>query len=89
MPTLAETGLGGYAGNLWWGLAAPAATPKPIVARLNAEFVRLFKEPRFAEFLESQAVEPAVTTPEAFASFLQADREWTATLIKSSREPRR
>lgn len=89
VPTMAEAGLGAFAGNLWWGLAAPAGTPKPVVARLNAEFMKLFKEPRFAEFLDSQAVEPALTTPEAFAAFLQEDREWTATLIKSAQPPRR
>ena len=89
VPTLAEAGLGEFAGNLWWGLAAPARTPGRIVARLNAEFVRLFKEPRFAEFLESQAVEPAVTTPAAFAAFLKADREWAATLIRPAQPPRR
>ena len=87
-PTMAEAGLGGFAGNLWWGLAAPAATPKPIVTRLNAEFVKLFREPRFAEFLDSQAVEPVLTTPEAFGAFLKTDREWTATLIKPARPAR-
>ena len=85
VPTMKEAGLGGFEGNLWWGLAAPAGTPKQIVARLNAEFVKLFKEPRFSEFLDSQAVEPVLTTPDAFAAFLKADREWTATLIKARR----
>ena len=89
VPTMAEAGLGGFAGNLWWGLAAPAGTPKHVVMRLNAEFVKLFKEPRFAEFLDSQAVEPVLTTPEAFAAFLKADREWTATLIKPAQRPSR
>lgn len=89
VPTMAEAGLGGFAGNLWWGLAAPARTPKQVVMRLNAEFVKLFKEPRFAEFLDTQAVEPVLTTPEAFAAFLKADREWTATLIKPAQRPSR
>ena len=88
VPTFAEAGLAGFAGNLWWGLAAPAGTPKPIIARLNAEFAQLFKTPRFAEFLDSQAVEPAISTPDAYAAFLKADREWTATLIKSNGKPR-
>jgi tripartite-type tricarboxylate transporter receptor subunit TctC len=88
VPTFAEAGLGSFAGNLWWGLAAPAGTPKAIIARLNAEFAQLFKEPRFAEFLDAQAVESAISTPEAYATFLKADREWTATLIKSNGKPR-
>ena len=83
VPTMAEAGLGGFAGNLWWGLAAPAGTSPHVIARLNAEFVRLFGEPRFAEFLRAQAIEPALTTPEAFGTFLKADRQWTATLVKA------
>lgn len=86
VPTFAEAGLDGFAGNLWWGIAAPAETPKAIIARLNAEFAQLFRQPRFAEFLESQAVEPAISTPDAYAAFLKADREWTATLIKANRK---
>ena len=74
-------------GSLWWGLAAPAGTPKAIIARLSAEFAQLFREPRFAGFLDSQAVEPAIDTPDAYAAFLKADREWTA-LINSNRKPR-
>ena len=88
VPTMAEAGLGGFAGNLWWGLAAPAGTPKEIVGRLNMEITRLFAEPRFAEFLESQAVEPALSTPEAYAAFLNADREWMATLVKPAQKLR-
>ena len=88
VPTFAEAGLGGFAGHLWWGLAAPAGTPKAIIARLNAELAKLFREPRFAEFLESHAVEPAISSPAAFAAFLKADREWNATLISSNRQPR-
>jgi tripartite-type tricarboxylate transporter receptor subunit TctC len=88
VPTFAEAGLSGFAGNLWWGLAAPAGTPKAIVARLHTEFAQLFNEPRFAGFLESQAVETAISTPDAYAAFLKADREWTATLISANRRLR-
>ena len=61
-PTFAETGLGGYQGRGWWGLAAPRGTPKPIVDQLNAEFVKLLKEPQFLAYLEKQAVLSAPTT---------------------------
>jgi tripartite-type tricarboxylate transporter receptor subunit TctC len=88
VPTFSEAGLTGFAGNLWWGLAAPAGTPKSIVARWNAEFARLFREPRFARFIEGQAVESALDTPAAFALFLARDREWTATLSNSNQRPR-
>ena len=88
VPTFAEAGLAGFQGNLWWGLVAPAGTPKAVIARMNAEFTRLFNEPRFAEFLDSQAVEPALGTPEAYAAFLKSDREWTAQLIAAGKKAR-
>jgi tripartite-type tricarboxylate transporter receptor subunit TctC len=80
VPTMTEAGLS-YPGHLWWGLVAPTATPTAIVTRLNAEVVRLYREPRFVEFLENQAVEPAVGTPRAFAAFMQSDRRFTEGLI--------
>ena len=62
--TFDEAGLGGYPQRGWWGLAAPAGTPKPIVDRLNAEFVRLFSDPNFVAFLDKQAVVSAPTSPQ-------------------------
>jgi tripartite-type tricarboxylate transporter receptor subunit TctC len=74
VPTFAEVGLGGYPGQGWWGLAAPKGTPAAIVARINAEFLKLFREPKFVEYLDRQAVDSAPTTPEEFAAFLREDR---------------
>jgi tripartite-type tricarboxylate transporter receptor subunit TctC len=81
-PTREEAGLGAYPGRVWWGLLVPAGTPAPVVRKLNAEFVRLFREPKFVEFLESRYVEPAAGTPEEFAAFLKADREAAGRLIR-------
>lgn len=89
VPTFAEAGLSGFPGRgAWWGLTVPTGTVDPIVTRLNAEFVKLFNEPRFAGFLEDRALEPAVGTPEAFASFLKADRDTAAFLVKMARQAR-
>ncbi len=85
VPTYAEAGLGAFNGHLWWGLAAPAATPDRIVSRLNNEFVRLFNEPAFADFLERNAVEAATGTPAEFGAFMRRDREAAATLIVAMR----
>jgi tripartite-type tricarboxylate transporter receptor subunit TctC len=82
VPTFAEVGWGGYPGQGWWGLAAPKATPPAIVAKLNAEFVKLFTEPEFMAFLAKNVVVPATTTPEGFAEFLKQDRKAAETLIK-------
>lgn len=81
VPTFAETGLN-YPGQGWWGLAAPRGTPKAVIDRLNAEFVRQFNDPKFAGYLEKQSVVPATTTPEGFVQFLKEDREAAASLIK-------
>jgi tripartite-type tricarboxylate transporter receptor subunit TctC len=82
VPTFNEVGWGDYPGQGWWGLAAPKGTPPDIVARLSAEFQKLFSDPKFAAFLEKQAVVPAATDPAGFAAFLKQDRQNAETLIK-------
>jgi len=71
--TLAEQGIDPRLQN-WFGVFAPALVPKPVVARLNAEFVKALHQPRFEEFLKAQAFDAVGNTPEAFAEFLKADR---------------
>ena len=58
VPTIAESGYPGYRGVSWNGLLAPAATPKEIINRLAAEFVRAAKDPQFAALLRQQGVTP-------------------------------
>ena len=82
VPTFTEVGWGDYPGQGWWGLAAPKGTPPEIVARLSAEFQKLFSDPKFMAFLEKQAVVPAATDPAGFAAFLKQDRQNAETLIK-------
>ncbi|MGN6572443.1 MAG: Bug family tripartite tricarboxylate transporter substrate binding protein [Pseudolabrys sp.] len=82
VPTFDEVGLKGYPGKGWWGLLAPKGTPAPVVAKLNDAFVKLFSEPAFVAYLEQQAVEPAPTTPAAFAAFMAEDRKAAASLVK-------
>ena len=71
--TLAEQGIDPQLQN-WFGVFAPAATPKPLVARLNSELVKALHQTRFAEFLKTQAFDAVGNSPEAFAAFLRADR---------------
>jgi len=88
VPTFAEAGLGGFPGQGWWGLAAPKGTPDAAVARLNAEFVKLFREPKFVEFLDKQAVVSAPNTPQEFTAFLREDRKAAESLIRIANTPR-
>jgi len=81
VPTFAEAGLP-YPGFGWWGLAAPKGTPAPIIAKLNAEFVRVFTDPKFTAFLEKQAVVPAAGPQADFVAFLKQDRHDAEMLVK-------
>ena len=88
VPTCKEAGMGIALRN-WFGLFAPAGTPRDIVQRLNAEVSRnLLNNPVLQErFLISQglsAESPVGESPEAFAAFLKADREYFATVIKAA-----
>jgi tripartite-type tricarboxylate transporter receptor subunit TctC len=88
VPTLAEAGHD-FPSFGWWGLAAPKGLPKPALDRLNAEFVRLYRDPKFVAYLEKQAVVPVPGTPEEFAAFLQKDRRSADALIKLANTPQR
>lgn len=72
--TLAEQGIDPKLQN-WFGVFAPAATPRSVVARLNDDLVKALREPRFGEFLKAQAFDAVGSSPEAFAAFLKADRD--------------
>ncbi len=89
VPVLSELGLQGLpAGRPWWGVFVPARTPDAIVRRLNVEFDRLFREPSFVEFLDTQIVEIVGGTPEKFASMIREDREHAAMMVKKYNIPR-
>ncbi|MBM3341181.1 MAG: tripartite tricarboxylate transporter substrate binding protein [Betaproteobacteria bacterium] len=84
LPTFAESGLPGYSASGWYGIVAPAATPKDAVARLNHELVRLLRTPDIANRLNSMAAEPAPGTPEQFGTFLRAEIEKWAKVVKAA-----
>jgi tripartite-type tricarboxylate transporter receptor subunit TctC len=81
VPTFVETGLG-FPGFGWWGLAAPKGTPQRVVDKVNATFVAVFKDPKFIDFLEKQAVVPAAGSQAEFLAFLKQDRRNAEALIK-------
>ena len=80
IPTLAELG---YPIDIdtWYGLVAPAGTPKEVVAKLNAETLRILNLPELRERTRSQGIELAASTPEQFSAFLKADiAKWTQVI---------
>lgn len=88
VPTFAESGITDWPLVPWQGLSYQAAVPEAIVRRINAEVVRLYKEPEFGKFLVSQGFEVMVGTPEEFAAYARKDRAVTAELIRKFNIPR-
>ena len=85
VPTLAEAGLQGLDGRVWFGLFAPAGTSKDIVDKVYREVARIFALPEFREQrLISQGWEPVASTPEELARFMKADRDVAAELVRIS-----
>src|SRR4051794_8659912 len=83
-PTLAESGFPGFDTSLWFGMLAPAATPKPIVDRIHDEVVGILKLPDVAERIASQGGEIVGNTPAQFAAFIAAESAKYARIIKEA-----
>ena len=83
LPAIAET-LSGYDLPLWYGVAAPAGTPREIVARLNAEILRMLATPDFRQRMELEAAEPIGGTPEQFGDYIRSEIVKYAKVVKES-----
>ncbi|MEO7725858.1 MAG: tripartite tricarboxylate transporter substrate binding protein [Burkholderiales bacterium] len=85
LPTFAEAGLPGYEVTGWYGLLAPAVTPREIINRLNADITRALARDEFVQALAAFGLEPAApNSPEEFSAFLQAEIGKWAKVAKSS-----
>jgi tripartite-type tricarboxylate transporter receptor subunit TctC len=84
IPTLIESGLPGFDVQGWFGWLAPTKTPPAIVARLNAEIVKIMQSPEVREKLVAQGSDPAAGTPEEFGRFLRSEHERWAKVIKAA-----
>jgi len=82
LPTLDESGLKGYEVTAWFGLAAPAATPREVILRLNQALNRVSADPQVRESLESRGATVIQGTPEAFQAFVRAESEKWAPVVK-------
>jgi tripartite-type tricarboxylate transporter receptor subunit TctC len=82
IPTIAESGVPGYEFTAWIGTLAPAATPKPIVDRLNTEINKVLKTPAVAQNLKEQTLEPLIMTPDQFAKRLKSDYDKYEKIVK-------
>lgn len=85
VPTLDESGLKGFNQGTWFGILAPAAIPKDIVSRLNAEVVRIVNSPDFKKKMEEIGAEPIGNTPEQMARQIKDDTDKYSKLVRDAK----
>ncbi len=83
VPTMAEAGYPGVDQDTWFGVAAPAGTPKPIVDKLNAEFVNSSKDPALIARLNDVGVNVITSTPEEFAALWVSEEARWGRIVKT------
>jgi len=84
VPTVAESGVPGYAATNWYGLLAPARTPKPVIDRLNRELVAALKSPEVIRQLKDRGIDAAPGSPAEFAKFIRDEEKKWVPIIKRS-----
>ena len=84
IPTVAEAGVPGYEVSTFYGVSAPAKTPRPIVDRLHAELVRVLNAPDIRERLQGLGADPVGNTPEQYTAFMQNEIAKWAKVIKAA-----
>ena len=88
VPTMAESGLPGFIGGTWFGLLAPARTPKPIIDRLHAETAALLNGPELRRAFEERDIIPGGNTPEEFGRFIAAEvGKWKSLAARIGLQP--
>lgn len=85
VPTLEEAGLKGFDIGTWFGVLAPAATPKEIVARLNAEMVKVIQSPDFRQRMAEIGAEPVGNSTDEMARQVREQTEKFARLVKDAK----
>ena len=84
VPTVAEAGVPGFEVTVWFGLLAPAGTPREIVQRLNAESTKIINSPDVTDRFVKQGVEPRTGTPEQFGDLVKSEVVRWAKVIKDA-----
>ena len=85
VPTFAQAGLPGFDIGLWFGLLAPAGTPRAAVDRLNAEVGKILLDPEFREKVAAQGLEVFTSSPEQYGAMLKAESEKFARIVHEAK----
>ena len=84
VPTVAEAGLREFEVTTWYGVLAPAGTPRSIVMRLNGELVKIMHSPELKEKLAATGTDPLTSTPEEFAAYIKSEiAKWGDVIRKA------
>jgi tripartite-type tricarboxylate transporter receptor subunit TctC len=84
LPTVSEAGLPGYDSGVWYGVLAPAGTPRDIIARLNSEVVRALNQPDYRSLLVNNTIEPIGSPPERLSQYIKSELVKWAKVIKAA-----
>lgn len=88
VPTMGEAGIEDFVFTIWFGLMAPAATPKPIIQKISTDVARIMAMPEVRERILAQVSEPIATTPEEYAAFIQSEiKRWREVILKTNMKP--
>ena len=84
LPTVSEAGLAGFAADSWFGIMAPAGTPREVIAKLNADIQKGLESPEVKEIITKQGGEVMGSTPEQMAAQIKSDRQKWGRVIRES-----
>ena len=84
VPTTQEAGVKDVEAITWYGMLAPAGTPREIITRLNAELLKVINLPDFKQRIEVDAVEPIGSTPEQLGDYIRVELVKWAKIVRDS-----
>jgi tripartite-type tricarboxylate transporter receptor subunit TctC len=84
VPTIAEAGVPGYEAVQWYGMVAPANTPRDVVTRLNREMVMILQMPDVKEKFAADGADPAGTSPEEFGRYIKSETDKWQKVAKAA-----
>ena len=84
VPTVAESGLPGFAFDFWIGMLAPSKTPKPVVAKINAEVARILALPEVKERMATLGAEPMPMSPDQFDAYIKEEYTTLGAVMRSA-----
>jgi tripartite-type tricarboxylate transporter receptor subunit TctC len=84
VPTVAEAGLPDFEVTTWYGILAPAGTPRNVITRVNGELLKIMHAPELKEKLAATGTEPLTSTPEEFAAYIRKEiSKWGEVIRKA------